>query len=96
MHILFYRKRLEREDEGYWLQKNRIENALKGYDLSRIEAVQAVLNMTYAVFGGRIYRGFQQDLFQVLAKGCPNTRVEETSYLHEQYNRFLSGERDWI
>lgn len=97
MHILFYRKQREGEYSGCWLQEeNRIESALKGHDLSQIEEVQAILDMTHDAFGGRIYREFQQDLFQVLAKGCPDTRVDERTYLHEQYNRFLSGQRDWL
>lgn len=91
LHVLYYQKRLERQDAGYWLKEDCIQRALKGYDLSRTDVVQDILGIVYTVLKGKIYMGFQRKLFQTLSEGCSGVRVETMTYLHEEYNEFLEG-----
>lgn len=91
LHILFYQKQLEKKDAGYWLQEDCMEKVMKVYDLSQTDVVQDILDMVDGVLEGRIHTRFQSKLFQVLSEGGSGKSVEEATYLHEQYNRFLAG-----
>lgn len=97
LHILFYQKQLGTKDPGYWLREgDRIEKALKQYDLSQIEVVQDIMDMVEEVLESRLLTAFQNKLFQALSKGCSGMSLDEISYLHKEFNQFLSGNKEGV
>lgn len=89
MHVFFYRKQYNKEGAGEWECRPYIEKALSGYELDKIEVVQSILDDMYQICNGRIYSKFQEALFEILANGNENRKVESVSYIHDEYNRFL-------
>ena len=89
MHVFFYQKKYDKDGSGEWECRPYIEKALLGYDLSKIEVVQSILDDMYQICNGRIYNKFQEALFEMLAKGNANGKIEGNTYIHNDYNSYL-------
>lgn len=89
MHVFFYQKKYAKDGSGEWECRPYIEKALLGYDLSKIEVVQSILDDMYQICNGRIYNKFQEALFEMLAKGNANGKIEGNTYIHNDYNSYL-------
>lgn len=89
MHVFFYQKRYDKDGSREWECRPYIEKALSGYDLSKIEVVQSILDDMYQICNGRIYNKFQEALFEILAKGNANGKIEGYTYIHNDYNSYL-------
>lgn len=89
MHVFFYEKKYDKDGSGEWECRPYIEKALLGYDLSKIEVVQSILDDMYQICNGRIYNKFQEALFEMLAKGNANGKIEGNTYIHNDYNSYL-------
>lgn len=91
VHLLFYNGKINRDKRVTYDYRPYIVNALRDYDLSSVETVQYILNITHAAFRYVIYMDFQKVLFEVLAEGCLNKKVMGISSIHNDYNEFVDN-----
>lgn len=91
MHVFFYQKKCDNDAMREWECRPYIEKALSGYELSKIEVVQSILDDMYQICNGRIYQKFQDALFKMISEGNANGKVEGYTYIHHDYNDFLKN-----
>ena len=91
VHVFFYQTRLDEQTSGEWECRPYLEKALSGYELGKIEVVQRILDNMYQICNGRIYRKFQDTLFEILSKGKAIGKVKGNTYFHNDYNDFLEN-----
>lgn len=89
MHVLYGQKMLGRGENVQLVCKSGVEPALQEYDLSKIEAVQEILDLMSRAFGNQIYSSFQNNLFEILCAGHAVGRVNGNGYLYSTYNDLL-------
>ncbi|MBQ2882872.1 MAG: hypothetical protein IJE43_03730 [Alphaproteobacteria bacterium] len=89
MHVFFYQTRISEQISQEWECRPYLESALSGYDLGKIEVVQGILDNMYQICNGRIYRKFQDTLFEILSRGKASGKVKGNTYFHNDYNDFL-------
>ena len=48
----------------------------------------SILDDMYQIRNGRIYNKFQEALFEILAKGNANGKIEGHTYIHNDYSSY--------
>ncbi len=93
MQVLYCERELEERDIETCVNESHLRGALEGYDCSRIEVVQGVLDMVNRIFNKHkfsyIYQSFQDVLFEVLSEGKAGGTVAGEGYFYEAYNEFI-------
>ena len=88
LHIFYFQKNVDVQNKEEWDYKSYIDNALKEYDLTKIEVIQSIVNAMSQIFHGRIYQDFLVYLFGKLIQGHKNEEIIGDTYIHEMYNTF--------
>lgn len=88
-HILYFQSNVDDHNEE-WNYKFYIDNALKEYDLTKIEVIQSIVNVMSQIFHGVIYQDFFDYLFSKLIQGHEDEEIIGDTYIHEMYNTFRS------
>lgn len=88
-HVFFYQKVCDINKSAEWECRTYLEKALLGYELGEIEVVEEILNDMYQILGGRIFQNFQDELFDILAKGKAHGEIVGHTFIHNRYKDFL-------
>lgn len=88
LHIFYYQSRVDIHNNEEWDYQSHIDNALRAYDLTKIEVVQSILDIMGRIFRGSIYQDFFIYLFGKLAQGHKAETIVGDTYIHDMYNTF--------
>lgn len=89
LHIFYYLRDVDVRNNEEWDYKSYIDNALKVYDLTKIETIQSILDIMGVIFSGSIYQEFFLYIFEKLAQGHEKETIVGDTYIHNMYKTFL-------
>ena len=89
LHIFYYQSSVEVRNNEEWDYQSYIDNALKVYDLTKIETVQSILDIMGVTFRGQIYQEFFLYIFEKLAQGHETETIVGDTYINDMYKTFL-------
>lgn len=89
LHIFYYQSGVDVRNNEEWDYQSYIDNALKVYDLTKIETVQSILDIMGIIFRGSIYQEFYIYLFGKLAQGHETETIVGDTYIHNMYKTFI-------
>lgn len=89
LHIFYYQSGVDIRNNEEWNFQSYIDNALKAYDLTKIETVQSILDIMGVIFRGSVYQEFFMYIFANLAQGHETENIVGDTYIHDMYKTFL-------
>lgn len=88
LHVLYRQKKVDIHNKDEWDYQYYVDEALKKYELDKIEVIQRIVDDMGKVFRGVIYQDFMMYLFSKLTEGHEDARVTGNTYIHEMYNTY--------
>ena len=91
LHILFIQRVYGKDAQ--WNYKKAIKNVLEEYDLTRIDTIQNILDIAYALMNNPINTDFYNELCQALQKGNAEGEIVGLGYIYELYRSMAVGKK---
>lgn len=88
-HLLFIQQVFGKD--ANWDYKKAINNVLEGYDLTRIDTIQSILDTANALMSNPINSDFYNELFRALRKGNAEGEIIGNGYIYELYRSTVDG-----
>ncbi|MGN0151471.1 MAG: P-loop NTPase fold protein [Wujia sp.] len=88
LHVLYRQKKVDIHNKDEWDYRYYVDEALKKYELDKMETVQRIIDDMGRIFHGAIYQDFMLYLFSKLIQGHEDERVTGNTYIHQMYNTY--------
>lgn len=88
LHVLYCQNEMDIHNTVEWDYQHYVDEALKNYELDKVEVVQGIIDDMGRIFHGAIYQDFMMYLFGKLIQGHENERVTGNTYIHRIYNTY--------
>ena len=88
LHVFYRQKKVDVHNKDEWDYRHYVDEALKNYDLDKVEVIQGIIDDMGRIFHGAIYQDFMMYLFSKLIQGHEDERVKGDTYIHQMYNTY--------